>query len=71
MNTENQKVVERLAALAGSKADLARRLRVSPQAVNNWVTRGIPLAMCPVISAEFGIPMSELREEFRLASGAA
>lgn len=65
MSTKHRRVVERIAEIAGSKADLARRLNVSPQTVNNWISRGIPLAMCPVISAEFGIPMHELRVEFK------
>jgi len=33
---------EKIVSIVGSKAELARRLGMSPQRVGNWETRGIP-----------------------------
>lgn len=71
MNNEHAKqVIDRLAALAGSKAELARRMKVRPQDIQNWVARGIPLAKCTAVAQEFDIPLHELRPEFGLSRSA-
>lgn len=41
--------LDHAARLLGGRAEMARRLAVTPAAVGNWKTRGVPIEHCPVI----------------------
>lgn len=58
-----EQVIDRLVELAGSKAEIARRMGVRPQDIQNWGARGIPLSKCNQIEREFSVPMHELRPD--------
>ncbi len=73
MATKFEKVINDLVALCGedaTKADLARRVQlvfpkvdIGLQDVNNWRTRGIPVAKCDAIEREFGYSKHLMRPE--------
>ena len=47
--------LKRAIAVAGSQADLARRINVVQQVVNNWLRRGnVPADYCPAIERATG-----------------
>lgn len=47
--------------IAGSMADMAKKLGVSHQAVQQWVDRGyVPLVRIPEIESVYGIPRADL-----------
>lgn len=48
---------------AGSQTELARRLGLLPQYVNNWKSRGVPADRCPAIEAITGVRCEELRPD--------
>ncbi len=65
---EKRAVVERLVRLVGpdaTKADLARRLDVRPQDIQNWCLRGIPATRVDSIEREFdgAISKHEMRPD--------
>lgn len=41
--------LDQAARLLGGRAEMARRLDVTPAAVGNWKARGVPIEHCPVI----------------------
>lgn len=77
MATKFEKVIDDLVALCGedaTKADLARRVQlvfpkvdIGLQDINNWRSRGIPVAKCDAIEREFDFPKHRMRPEAFLA----
>lgn len=62
--SRNERVIDDLVEIVGgNKADLARRLNVLPQDINNWRRRGVPLNKCALIEHELGYPMRQLRPD--------
>jgi DNA-binding transcriptional regulator YdaS (Cro superfamily) len=59
------KILRSVIDVVGSKAELARRCRVTPQAVTRWITAGIPANRVPQVSHITGIPVHKLLPEFR------
>ncbi len=56
--------LNRAADAAGSKSELARKIGVTPGAVNNWYRRGvIPAERVKDIEAATGVPAAELRPD--------
>lgn len=47
--------------LAGSQSALARKLKIRPQAVQQWLDKGyVPVSRCNRISEMYGIPTERL-----------
>src|ERR1700733_12507527 len=46
----------------GARSDFARKISVSPQALTNWETRGIPFAMLPRVAAAIGMTVEAYLE---------
>lgn len=60
--------IEEAVALAGSQSALARRVGVSPQAVQQWVERGcVPPRRVPLVAAMTGIPAERLNPESHIS----
>ena len=58
--------IEKACRLAGGQADLAMKLGVTPQAVNQWVRSGrLPADRCPAVERELAAQVSveELRPD--------
>lgn len=50
--------------ICGSQAELARRIGLSQQVVNNWARRGnVPAEYCPAIERETGVRCESLRPD--------
>lgn len=56
------------AADAGSYSALARQLRISPQAVQQWAKKGVPLRRCSAIerACHGAVQCEQLNEEYNL-----
>ncbi|WP_198036367.1 transcriptional regulator [Cupriavidus taiwanensis] len=59
--TKQENAAMRLAVdRAGGLNKLAKALGKKPNAVSNWLTRGVPVEFCPAIEAITGVPCEEL-----------
>lgn len=59
--TNSRKIVLRAHKAAGASVNLARRLKISPQAVHSW--RRIPAERVVAVERITGIPREELRPD--------
>jgi DNA-binding transcriptional regulator YdaS (Cro superfamily) len=60
--------IEKACRLAGGQAELAGKLRVTPQAVNQWVrSQRLPADRCPAIELELAaqVAVEELRPDVK------
>lgn len=56
--------IQKAVAAAGSQSELARRIGVSPQAVQQWVERGcVPPRRVPMVAAVTGVSPHMLNPE--------
>lgn len=63
--SSNESPIERACRIVGSAAELARRCRVSPQAVDKWKSRVPPERVRDIVRATQGaVAAHELRPDF-------
>ncbi len=56
--------IERAVEQAGGQVSLAKAISVTPQAVNQWVTKGlVPAARCLAVETATGISRHDLRPD--------
>lgn len=57
--------LDHAALLIGGRAALAKRLEVTPAAIGNWKTRGVPIEHCPAIEkmTEARVKRQDLRPD--------
>lgn len=64
MNTPNKLAVDAAISAAGGRAELARALDITSEAVRQWLENGeIPLRRIKEVSKVTGLPMHELRPD--------
>lgn len=58
-------IIRAVESIEGGQAELARRLGLKPQQVNQWVkdNRRVPAAHCPAIESATGIRCEQLRDD--------
>jgi DNA-binding transcriptional regulator YdaS (Cro superfamily) len=62
-----QNPLERAIEAVGSPGELAARLGLYRQIVDNWVRRGVPPARWPAIAQASGLPLQELAPDVQFA----